>query len=88
MPLCAQIIDADTVTPRSVRWGWWHVMCMTEVARAHEPAVEDCDVLSVWSYPSLVGGLDVEFPVGFKDPTDGEVLVFNKGDRLEVWRES
>lgn len=86
MPLCTAIYDADTTTPRTVRWGWWHVECMTEVARAHEPAVKDDAILTVWSYPSLMNGLEVEFPMAFKD-LDGEVLTFNKGDRLEVWRE-
>ena len=88
MPLRTAISDADTTEPRSVRWGWWHIVCMTEAARAHEPAVKDMPILEVWSYPSLQNGLDIEFPMAFKDPSDGEVLTLNKGDRLEVWRES
>jgi hypothetical protein len=81
------IYDADTTTKRSLHWGFWHLVCMTEAARAHEPAVKDDAILTVWSYPSLQNGLDIEYPMGFKDPSDGEVLIFNKGDRLEVWRE-
>lgn len=85
--LNAAIIDADTTTPRSIRWGWWHIMCMTDAARAHEPATKDMPILDVWSYPSLQSGLDIEFPMGFKDPADGEVLILDKGDRLEIWRD-
>lgn len=81
------IYDADTTTPRRVRWGWWHIECMTEAARAHYPEVADLPLLQVWSYPALQNGLDIEFPMGFKDPADGEVLIFDKGDRLEVWRD-
>lgn len=87
MPLCSAIYDADSTTPRSIRWGWWHIECMTAAARAHEPATQDMPLLEVWSYPSLQSGLDIEFPMGFRDPIDGEVLIFNKGDRLEIWRE-
>lgn len=87
MPLCTAIYDADTTTPRSVRWGWWHVVCMTLVAQAHYPETEGMAVLDTWSYPALQNGMDVEFGMGFKDPDDGEVLVFNPGDRLEIWRE-
>lgn len=87
MPLNTAIYDADQKVERPLRWGWWHLQCMTEVARAHEPATRDMPLLEVWSYPSLQSGLDVEFPMGFKDPADGEVLIFNKGDRLEVWRD-
>ena len=88
MPLATAIFDAGTLNRRSLRWGWWHVECMTEAARAHYPEVKDLPLLLVWSYPALQSGLDIEYPMGFKDPYDGEVLTFNKGDRLEVWRES
>jgi hypothetical protein len=88
MPLCTAIYDADTTTQRPIKWGWWHVVCMTEAARAHVPEVRDMAVLEVWSYPALQSGLDIEYPMAFKDPYDGEVLTLNKGDRLEVWRES
>lgn len=70
-----------------MRWGWWHLRMLTEAARAHEPAVKDDAILTVWSYPSLQSGLDIEFPMGFKDPEDGEVMILNKGDRIEVWRD-
>jgi hypothetical protein len=88
MPLAAAIYDADTMRARPLKWGWWHVLCMTEAARAHYPEVQDLPILSVWSYPALQAGLDIEYPMGFKDPDDGEVLILHKGDRLEVWRES
>jgi len=89
MPLCTAIYDADTIGPRKMPhgWGWWHLEMMTFAARVHEPATKDMGLLDVWSYPSLQAGLDIEFPMGFKDPADGEVFILNKGDRLEVWRE-
>lgn len=88
MGLLAQIIDAETNEPRSLRWGWWHIMCMTDAARAHVPEVKDDAILTVWSHKDLQNGMTVEFPMAFKDPSDGEVLTLNKGDRLKVWRES
>lgn len=88
MPICAAIYDADTTDQRPVRWGWWHLLVLTEAARAHEPATQDMPLLEVWSYPSLQSGLDIEFPMCFKDPADDEVLTLNKGDRIEVWREA
>jgi hypothetical protein len=87
MALCSAIYDADTIDPRPMRWGWWHIEVMTDAARAHYPEVRDLPILEVWSYPALQSGLDIEFPMGFKDPADGEVLILNKGDRLEVWRD-
>jgi hypothetical protein len=83
----ARIYDTDTITPRPLRWGFWHLVVLTEAARAHEPATADMAILDVWSYPSLQSGLDIEFPMGFRDPADGEVLILNKGDRIEVWRD-
>lgn len=88
MPLCSAIYDADTTEERILRWGWWHIQCMTLAAQAHEPATKDMPILEVWSYPSLQAGLDIEYPMCFRDPTDGEVLILNRGDRLEIWRES
>jgi hypothetical protein len=87
MPLNTAIYDADTNKTRALRWGWWHIECMTFAAQVHEPATEGMLLLETWSYPSLQSGLDIEFPMGFKDPSDGEVLILNKGDRLEVWRD-
>lgn len=88
MPLLAQIADADTNEPRTLRWGWWHIVCMTEAARAHVPEVKEQAILEVWSHPSLRNGMTVEFPMAFRDPSDGEVLTLNRGDRLTVWRNS
>jgi len=87
MPICAEVYDADMTEPRSIRWGWWHMLILTYAAQAHEPATQDMPLLEVWSYPSLQAGLDIEFPMGFQDPADGEVFILNKGDRIEVWRE-
>lgn len=87
MPLNTAIYDADCIEPRSLRWGWWHIEAMTLAAQAHEPATQGMPILETWSYPSLQNGLDIEFPMGFKDICDGEILIFNKGDRLEVWRD-
>lgn len=81
------IYDADTTTSRRLRWGFWHLEVMTIAAQAHEPATQGMAILDTWSYPSLQSGLDIEFPMGFRDPTDGEVLILNAGDRLEVWRD-
>lgn len=88
MPLLTQIIDAGTTTPRKIRWGWWHVECMTDAARAHVPETKDLPILEVWSHRSLQAGLTIEFPMGFKDPFDGEVFILSEGDRLKVWRQS
>lgn len=88
MPIAAAIYDEGTTTPRPLRWGWWHLDCMTEAARAHFPVTQNMSMLTVWSQPETANGFDIEYPMGFKDPTDGEVLTLNKGDRLEVWRES
>lgn len=87
MPLCAQIVDADTITPRKIAWGWWHIECLTQAAQAHEEGTQGMAILDTWSYPSLQAGLDIEFSMGFKDPFDGEVLILNKGDRIELWRD-
>jgi hypothetical protein len=87
MALCTAVIDADTGKPRAIRWGWWHVDCMTVAARAHIPEVRDLPLLDVWSHEELWNGLTIEYPVGFKDPVDGEVFILNEGDRLNVWRD-
>jgi len=87
MALCTQVTDAGTDQPRRVRWGWWHVECMTDAARAHIPGAADLPLLELWSHPSLGNGLIIEYPVGFKDPVDGEVFILNQGDRLDVWRD-
>lgn len=79
------IYDADTITPRKLRWGWWHILMMTEVARREGGFPEDMPILEVWS---LNGGKhEVQHAVGYRDETDGEVLIFNPGDQLEVWRD-
>jgi hypothetical protein len=85
--LAAAIYDVDVIEPRRLRWGWWHIVCMTEAAQVHYPETEGMGILAVWSYPALQAGLDIEYPMGFKDPADGEVLILNVGDRLEVWRD-
>jgi hypothetical protein len=87
MALCTQVIDAGSTTPRHIRWGWWHVECMTEAARAHVPAAADLPLLDVWSLPETANGLRIEYPMGFKDPADGEVFILNQGDRLLMWRD-
>lgn len=85
MPLFAQVMDADTVTPRKIRWGWWHMLVLTDVARREGGWPEDMPMLEVWS---LNGGHhEVEGSVGYKDPDDGEVFILNRGDMIEVWRE-
>jgi hypothetical protein len=83
MALCTAVYDADTTTPRKMRWGWWHLECMTQVAK-YESGL-DVPLLELWS---LNGGKhEVQYGVGFKDPVDGEVFILNPGDQLEVWRD-
>lgn len=85
MPLCTAIINEGTTIARKVRWSWWHVECMTEVARREGDMSADTPILEVWSING--GHHTVESGVCFKDPYDGEVLTLNSGDLLEVWRE-
>lgn len=87
MALCTAVTDAGADEPRKMRWGWWHVECMTVAARAHVPETASLPLLDVWSHPDLRLGLTIRWPVGFKDPEDGEVFVLNRGDRLNVWRD-
>ena len=87
MALCSQIVDAGTDTPRRVRWGWWHIVVMTEAAQSHVPETEGLPLLEVWSHPALSGGLTITYPMGFKDPADGEVFSLTAGDRLSVGRD-
>lgn len=89
MALRTAITDATTGELRRPPhgWGWWHVECMTTAARAHHPEVAHHGLLEVWSLPATSGGLTIEFPMGFKDPDDGEVFILNVGDRLDVWRD-
>ena len=87
MALCTQVIDAETDEPRTIQWGWWHVEVMTQAARAHIPGAADVPLLELWSHPALSRGLTIQFPMGFRDPADGEVFILNTGDRLNVWRD-
>lgn len=85
MPLMTAIYDADTLTPRKVRWGWWHLEVLTYLAKVEGGWPEDTPLLEVWTLNS--GRLEVTASVGFKDPADGEVFILNAGDLVEVWRE-
>lgn len=87
MPLASRITDASTGEARAMRWGWWHIEMMTVAARAHFPETEDMALLTVWSQPETSNGFLIEFPMGFKDPTDGEVFILNASDHLHLWRE-
>lgn len=87
MPLCARVYDSGSTEPRSIRWGWWHVVCMTEAARAHFPVTQNMALLTVWSQPETCNGLTVEYPMAFRDESDGEVFTLSRGDKLLVWRD-
>ncbi len=87
MPLMATLTRDEERVKMPHGYGWWHVECFTAVARAHVPATADLPLLEVWSHPDLQAGLTVQWPVGFRDRTDGEVLTFEVGDRINVWRE-
>lgn len=79
------IYDADTITPRSIHWGFWHLLVMTNLACREGGFPLDMPITQVWS---LNGGRhEVQFAVGYRDPYDGEVIIFNPGDQLEVWRD-
>jgi len=85
MPLNSAIYDADTVTPRPMRWGWWHLEVMTDIARKEGGFPDNTPMLEVWS---LNGGKhEVQAAIGYRDPSDGEVLILHPGDQLEVWRD-
>jgi hypothetical protein len=85
MALCAQIIDAGTVTPRPVRWGWWHLTVLTDLARKEAGMSEDTPLLEVWSING--GHHEVGCAIGYRDPADGEVFILNPGDVIEIWRD-
>ena len=83
--LCTAIYDADTTTPRKVRWGWWHVLVLTDLARREGGWPEDMAILEVWS---LNGGKhEVQYETWYRDDSDGEVFVLRPGDQIEVWRD-
>lgn len=79
------IYDADTTTPRKVRWGWWHILVMTDLARREGEMPDDLPLLEVWTWNA--GRHEVQFTTCYRDPDDGEVLVLHQGDQLEVWRD-
>lgn len=82
--LNAQIYDADTVTPRKLRWGWWHMEVLTDLARREGGFPDDLPILEVWS---LNGGRhEVQFATCYRDASDDEVLILRPGDQVEVWR--
>jgi hypothetical protein len=73
MAIYAQITDKGAAEPRKLRWGWWHLTRIFEVLEAEN--VAETAVLHI-----------VESDYRFVDPSDGEVLEFHPGDRIETWR--
>lgn len=72
MPLETQIERNGQLLP--LRWGWWHVHCMVEAAKA-----EGVDLHSTGTHT-----LSQEHT--FTDPADGEVLKLQPGDTLRMFR--
>jgi hypothetical protein len=85
MPLLAQVIDADTVTARPIRWGWWHLLVLTDIARREGEMGDDTPLLEVWSING--GHHEVRHSTCYRDPADGEVFTLHAGDGIEVWRD-
>lgn len=85
MPLCAQVLPADTVTPRPIRWGWWHLLVLSDLARREGEMPEDLPILEVWSWNG--GTHEVQHETWYRDPSDGEVFDLHPGDQIEVWRD-
>lgn len=73
MSLRTQIIDGDV--HRSLRWGWWHVICLTNAAEA--------EGVDLWDAAEYVLTQDHSFT----DPDDGEVLDLPAGTTIRLWRD-
>jgi hypothetical protein len=85
MALMTRIYDADTIEARPVRWGWWHILVITDLARREGGFPDDMPILEVWS---LNGGKhEVQYETWYKDYSDDEVFVLRPGDQIEVWRD-
>lgn len=85
MPLCSAVYDADTVTPRKVRWGWWHILVLSDLAAREGGWPADTPVLNLWT---LNGGKhEVQYETWYKDYSDGEIFVLRPGDQIEIWRD-
>jgi hypothetical protein len=87
MPLCSQIVRDGENHSLPHGWGWWHLECITTAARAQCALPSDMPLLEVWSQPETQNGVELALAIGFKDPSDGEVLILRPLDRLRVWRE-
>lgn len=87
MALCIAITRDGQPRKMVYGYGWWHMERATDAAKAHVPAVKDEPMLTVWSHPDLSGGLTITYPMGFKDPTDGEEFILEAGDVVHVWRD-
>lgn len=61
-----------------LRWGWFHVEAMTEVA--DEESGEE-------RYLQRNGSWTVRNEYEFEDAADGEVFVIKPGDVLSMWRQ-
>lgn len=73
MPLLTEITrDGEKL---KLRWGWWHVNCMSDAAEAEGVRLAD------------VGEYVLTQEHTFTDESDGEVLVLKPGDKLSMWRE-
>jgi len=49
MALCTTVTDVGTTTPRTIRWGWWHVERLAATIRAdlNQPDLALLDALSL-----------------------------------------
>lgn len=80
MPLNTQIKD-ETGKPLTLNWGWWHVTCMMEAAKA-EAGVDDFQKTELWDK----GEITLKNRHGYEDPSDGERLELKPGYTLSMWR--
>lgn len=71
MPLNIQIVrDGE---PLKLRWGFWHLDCISSALRVEGKTLNDYDYVLTEEHE-------------FTDETDGEVLKLLPGDRIQAWR--
>lgn len=87
MPIEAKITRDGEDLP--LRWGWWHIECMTDAVRAMiGDEGKEIALLTVWSRGDTCNGVTLDRAISFKDPSDGEVLTLLPMDRLLIYRTS
>lgn len=86
MPLNTQI--ARDGRELQLRWGWWHVSVMMDVATREEHGVRlDTDPALFHTTPLATRGRQVlTKSYKYRDESDGEILCLEPGDELRMWR--